>query len=432
MAENHVSEFRSKAEELADVESKMFRTVSGSNLNELSQSQDDKTRLIVAAVVSAVAVVAALLLKGYLMFLFVIIAFIGLCELYVRFQETRYHKERGTEYDSAMGDLHSALNRRTQLIGELNSMRPEGDERRWWDANVLPIGLIVDSGAHPLTNWDFRLYFPIQLKDMGDRGILCSDFSSERRYCTADALAQTRSNGQMREIYCDESLLSSEQGYAVMAVYACRNEVDVTEVAEGNRVSTVNRDARMAEYRDKLDSFERTVNTLAGRTFLTDSEAFMAGQMDTREYLAGSTVRDDLERSYEKKLASEGGQTKVYSEYYGGLKHGEYLLCAWVFVPMSDTAKIACILAPRGAQKLLSITWRAHSEDDLSGFLEDYGEYDALDTSTDITPDFERVTEEIFTGTIGQKLPLGKRDVLSPRPSGLTDEEWCCVIWQNR
>ncbi|MCD7945525.1 MAG: hypothetical protein LUF81_02795 [Clostridiales bacterium] len=433
MAENQVNEFRSKAEELADVESKMFRMVSSSsNLDELNHSRDGKTRLIVAAVVSVVAIVAALLLKGYLMFLFVVIAFIGLCELYVRFQEMRYHKERGTEYDSAMGDLDSAMTRRKQLIGELNGMRPEGDESRWWDANLLPIGMIVDVSSNPLTDWDFRLYFPIQLKDMGDRGILCSDFSTERLYCTADALAQNRSSEQMREIYCDESQLSSQQGYAVMAVYACRNEIDLTEVAEGTRVNSVDRNARMAEYRDKLDSFERTVNTLTGRTFLTDSEAFMAGQMDTREYLAGSTVRDDLERSYEKKLSSEGGQTKVYSEYYGGLEHGEYLLCAWLFIPMSGPTKVACILAPKGPQKLLSITWRAHSDDDLSGFLEDYAQYDALNTDTEILPDFEKVTEEIFTGIIGQKLSLNKRGVLAPRPHGLSDKEWCCVIWKDR
>ncbi|MCD8143230.1 MAG: hypothetical protein LUD83_08170 [Clostridiales bacterium] len=194
------------------------------------------------------------------MFLFVVIAFIGLCELYVRFQEMRYHKERGTEYDSAMSDLDSAMTRRTQLIGALNDMRPEGDE---------------------------------------------------------------------------------------------------------------------------------------------------------------------------SQLSSKDGQTKVYSEYYGGLERGEYLLCAWVFVPMSDPTKVACILAPKGPQKLLSIAWRAHSEDDLSGFLEDYGQYDALNTDTEILPDFEKVTEEIFTGAIGQKLPLGKRDVLSSRPNGLSDEEWCRVIWMD-
>ncbi|MCC8064058.1 MAG: hypothetical protein LIO70_03100, partial [Clostridiales bacterium] len=100
--------------------------------------------------------------------------------------------------------------------------------------------------------------------------------------------------------------------------------------------------------------------------------------------------------------------------------------------PMSDPTKVACILAPKGPQKLLSITWRTHSDDDLSGFLEDYGQYDALNTDTEILPDFEKVTEEIFTGTIGQKLSLSKRDVLAPRPNGLSDEEWCCVIWKDR
>ncbi|MCD8143229.1 MAG: hypothetical protein LUD83_08165 [Clostridiales bacterium] len=64
MAKNQVNEFRSKAEALADVKSKVFRMVSGSNLYEMNLSKDGKARLIVAAVVSVVAIVAALLPKG--------------------------------------------------------------------------------------------------------------------------------------------------------------------------------------------------------------------------------------------------------------------------------------------------------------------------------------------------------------------------------
>lgn len=433
--------FRNKAEELARLEASLVGRGEDEKggITYQEKAQMNMIRLYVHGALAVLALVGLNFLHKWLMILCIALLVYALGEVYVFWKQSVLYKAMNVSKTAREDSVDSGKAKREALIGELNRLRSEHKELQgnyWWDAGVDPLLPIICTGdaMFPI-DWDYSLLFPIRFQEIQGKGVRCNDFTKDGFFVSTKEILAMANSGKTMEIYRDDALLNSGADTWLGAILYALKDGPVTEVQAVTTTRHVNKAAEMAAYRSKLDAYERAENSLLGNFMLTNEEAFITGKLDANSYAGSSLFREALEERRAGQLDREDGATSTqYKEVYRNLFHGKYLPCAWVFMTAEGEARVASIQVLSGKQDVIEMTWRFTSDKDQGGFLESYAEYEALEIGKEkVAPGLGHVVNSLLAkGEKRTSLHIRKRDVLAPKPAGISEWDWCYLVWKDR
>lgn len=439
------TEFRRLAKELAAVELQILEghTYVSERQNVRWENMGKQHSQTVIGVCLGVAVAAVVLLNligdgGVTTIVLGVVLLGALLKAYLEWGVYKKQKEKQREVGQVSDTVSDLADRRRSLIGQLNEIRqkmPEKSRRYWWDMNISPKGF--NSAKLPGTTvegWQFTAAFQVTVNERAD-GLYCEDFYDYAVSVSAEEVEQAMRNGGVA-IYRDEEVLSRPHDmFACIHLYAVRS-TPIEEITSSTTYTSVDKEAEMEAYREKLDAGEVLMNAAVGDGLLTNREAALYGKRSVSQFGQEEFYRGMAELDRQEKIDAmlDYEENTTYRKTFRNLYKNEFLSCAMVFLSMEENTlgKTALIVLPRQEVSSVTLTVRLDKpKQALSGYLERYMGNEALVMGGHtIRPSIKMAAEQLFGGEFREQLHLKELDILAEKPSGLTDAEWCYLVWQ--
>ena len=437
MQRNEAQQFKSKARQLVDIERSIYS---------LMQKAGDQIDLAIAgtaglpgagsvvipSVVTLMIAAAIYVLRenGIAVIVLVLALLFMLGKMYSSWQNYSMRKNAFKEC-AAFGKQADGLKKEhARLIEELNALRKAAPERRyWWDAGLDPAITPKMPGQRlPDGEWRLGVFNELQLETKTD-GIYLHDFIRTPVFYKAEWVEALRT-GKTAELYRNDAVYGSDAtAYACMHLYAYIM-TPIEEIEGETTVRKVDRERVLEEYRDKVDNLERSANLLLNGDYLTNRTRYYAGRISVDDYYTHELYRSLAERDFKDRIPDEVRHSR-YTKGFNNLWQMEFLRCATIFIAAdgSHAGETALILMPNEKQDAVYLTVRTKSSTELCGYLESYVGMEPLIVGEyRIRPSLADFATTLFGSRYREYLGLHRRDVLSEKPRGLTDEEWVYLI----
>lgn len=442
-------EFRKLAEQLAALEAQMLtgRAASIRQWNPQWETQGQKQARTTLVICLVVAAAAALLLHvlgdgGVKTMVCGVILLAALLKAYL---EWGVYKKQNARLEQARKGFRAATDledRREELIKQLDAMRrsdPTLDKTYWWDAGISPNGFSVSElpGTALAPDWAYIVAQQVTLTERED-GLYCEDFVEHGVGVLASEAEELVRSGNAAVIYRNEEVLSApHEMFLCKYLYALDNQ-PIEEISASTTHTRVDKEAEMRAYQDKLDAREALFNAAAGDGLLTNREAALYGKRSVSGFRQEELYRGFAEREQQSRIDAmpDYEEHTQYRKVFRNLYINEFVTCAIIFLSLEEhtAGKTALILLPQTEIPSLTVTMRADSaEHPTSGYLEHYMGEDALVMGRrSIRPSIRMAADQLFGGEWGKAIGLDKIDIMAEKPAGLSDAEWCYLIWKDQ
>lgn len=440
------TEFRRLAKELASVELQILEghTYVSERQNVRWENIGKQHSQTVIGVCLGVAVVAAVLLNligdgGVTTIILGVVLLGALLKAYLEWGVYKKQREKQRETSRVSDTVDDFANRRRTLIAQLNEIRrkmPENSRRYWWDMNISPAGF--DCAKLPgaaVEGWQFTAAFQVTVNERSD-GLYCEDFYDYAVSVSAKEVEQALQTGSVTAIYRDGEILSHPQEmFACVHLYAMHS-TPIEEITSNTTSHRVDKEGEMQAYREKLDEREVLLNAAVGDGMLTNREAALYGKRSVSQFGREEFYRGMAEMDRQEKIDAmpDYEENTTYRKTFRNLYVNEFLSCAMVFLSMEENTlgKVALIVLPRQEVSSITLTMRLDKPGNaVSGYLETYmGEEPLVVGKHTLCPSIRMAAEQLFGGGFREQLQLKELDILEEKPSGLTDVEWCYLVWQ--
>lgn len=442
-------EFRKLAEQLAELEAQILtgRAASNQQWNPMWEIQGQKKAQTTLAVCLAVAAIAAVLLKlmGDGGIKTMILGVILLAALLKAYLEWGVYKKQNAKLKQARQGFRAATDlegRRKELIGKLDVMRradPGLNKKYWWDAGISPNGFasVELPGTTLSSDWEYVVAQQVTLTERED-GLYCEDFVDHGVGVLSSEVEELVQSGNAAVLYRDEAVMSRPHEMFLCKYLYALDCQPIEEISTSTTRTRVDKEAEMRAYQDRLDAREVLWNAATGDGLLTNREAALYGKRSVSEFQREELYRGLAESDRQSKINAmpDYEEETQYRKVFRNLYVDEFVTCAMIFLSLEEqtAGKVAMVILPQVEVPSLTITMRAESAEHPScGYLEHYMGQDALVMGKhNFRPSIRMAADQLFGGEWGKVMGLRKLDILAEKPSGLSDAEWCYLIWKNQ
>lgn len=445
-------EFRTKAEALARIESRIMSTdeKAWSMYEPDWRATDQKMSLIIMAACAALIFISGIVMSLYDIFtdkndmvvaVCGIIMIVSATKAYLEFSGYTYRRRVLKECDKLFEEVEKMKEARTTVLAALNTMRAENSELAgtyWWDTGIEPSytvalqlpGKFIRPGDATFTGLVNQLVF----SDLPD-GIYMESYITHKVSVPPKAVEEMLNSDDMAVIFKSKRILSQEhEKFTVMQIYSIYMEA-LEEIKSSTVRVRIDKEEEMRAYREKLDSIERSMNFSEG--YITEQEAALYGHRTAEDAIEYGNFRDTLEIEHKRKLDAQPDfeETTRYKQVIGNMWDYTFVTCAYVFLSenSSSNGEIALIVLPRKEQPVVHLTMRADNpEEPFCGYLEKYLGKDALTVGQrNIRPSIRMLTNYLTEDDGKDCLnQLVRCNILSSKPQNLEDSEWCYLVWK--
>lgn len=429
-----------KARNLAEIEKKIYQMSGNPSINRQQKTESSTNSLfsiIVPAVIAAAAFVASQYVNsdGFERIGCWIVVILALGKTYMNWKQQSFIKNNEENSKAAGNVLAGLMQQRSDLISELNKMKSSDDKKKyWWETGVMPSERSKWTPKLDLSEWKFGVFDEIKIVPKKD-GLYCEDFVNEMTICSRKQAEKLCKSSDFCEIYRDNNAWSSKNNQFVSRYLYAYSMDQLEEITSHTTRVRIDKEGEMKKYQNKLDEWERISNWEELGTFDTNRELYDYDKISRKTYQNRSYDRNWMEywKQDEINKMPDYEENTVYRQKFDNFYDMVFLPCAMILweVKGDSVGRIASVFISRKIQNSIEFTMRAEVRECPScGYLESYLESEPLIIGgTRIKPDIKMVADYLFEKQTDYK--FCKRDILEPKPNGLTDEEWCYLIWMD-